>query len=261
MATHEHPAAGSTLAHRVRGDGPTVVVVHGFTQDGRCLGPLAEDLATDHRVVLPDAPGHGGSAGHGGASLAESAALLAATAGRATYVGYSMGGRLCLQLAADHPELVDRLVVIGATAGIDEPGERARRRERDLELADRVERIGVDAFLEEWLSMPLFAGLPSWARFDAERRANTAAGLADHLRHAGTGSMDPLWDRLGALGARDVPVRCVAGADDERYAALAVRLAAAVGPCASAVAVPWAGHAAHLEAPAAVIRIVRSLLR
>ncbi len=48
--------------------------------------------------------------------------------GRATYVGYSMGGRLCLHLAVARPELVERLVLVSATAGIDDRGERAARR-------------------------------------------------------------------------------------------------------------------------------------
>jgi 2-succinyl-6-hydroxy-2,4-cyclohexadiene-1-carboxylate synthase len=261
MPTHVRPATATTLAHRVVGSGRRVVVVHGFAQTGGCLGPLAGDLARDHQVVLPDAPAHGASAAHLGASLADGAALLAATGGRAVYVGYSMGGRLCLQLAVDHPELVEALVVVGATAGIADDEERHARRRRDLTLAERVEALGVDAFLAEWLALPLFAGLPAWARFDDERRANTAAGLADHLRHAGTGSMAPLWDRLPAtIGERGVPVCCVTGGEDRPYVQLADRLAAAIGPAAATVVVPDAGHAAHLEAPDAVVAAVRSTL-
>ena len=49
-----------------RGTGPRLVMVHGFTQTGRCWGPEAEALATDHELVLVDAPGHGRSAPGGG---------------------------------------------------------------------------------------------------------------------------------------------------------------------------------------------------
>ena len=88
-------------------------------------------------------------------------------------------------------------------------------------MADHLTDVGVDQFLQEWLAQPLFADLPAWARFDEERRTNTAVGLAASLRRAGTGTMDPLWDRLSAI---DVPVLCLAGERDTKFTALAERL-------------------------------------
>lgn len=257
-----HPATPTTLARRCAGDGPTVVLVHGFAQTGGCLGPLADDLATDHHVVLPDAPGHGGSDVHRRATVADAAALLASTAGApAVWVGYSMGGRMCLRLAVDRPDLVRGLVLVGATAGIDDPAGRAARRRSDEDLARHLEEVGVRAFLDEWLALPLFAGLPPWARFEDERRSNSVAGLAEHLRRAGTGAMEPLWDRLDEVGASGARVRCVAGGRDAKFAALAERLADGIGGDARAVRVPGAGHAAHLESPEAVTAVVRDVLR
>ena len=154
---------------------------------------LAADLADDHEVVAVDAPGHGGSADVR-ADLVAGAALLGATGGRATYVGYSMGGRLCLHLAVARPDLVERLVLVSATAGIDDPIERAERRAADEALAASIERDGVDAFLARWVAQPLFAGLADPGLDD--RRRNTVAGLASSLRLAGTGTQEPLWDRL-----------------------------------------------------------------
>jgi 2-succinyl-6-hydroxy-2,4-cyclohexadiene-1-carboxylate synthase len=261
-----HSPKATPVAVRTAGSGPPVLLLHGFTQTGACLGPLADDLARDHTVVLPDLPGHGGSAGVAGAGLWDAADLLADVLvelvathgdGAVPVLGYSLGGRTALHLALARPDLVRSLVLVGATAGIEDPAERAARAASDDALADRIEQIGVEAFLGEWLAQPLFAALPPWARFDDERRTNTAAGLADSLRHAGTGRMDPLWDRLGAL---DVPVRCLAGERDARFAALARRLAHAVGPSGSVGLVPGAGHAAHLEAPAAVVGEVRTIL-
>lgn len=238
------------------GDGPRLVLVHGFTQDRRCWGPVAADLATDHEVVRVDAPGHGRSAGVA-ADLDEGARLLGAAGGPATYLGYSMGGRLCLTLALARPDLVRALVLVGTTAGIEEGGERAARRARDEALADRIEEVGVEAFVDEWLDQPLFAGLPPAAAFREERAQASAAGLASSLRLAGTGTQTPSWHRLGALR---MPVLVLAGERDERFAAAGRRMAAAVGDGATFATVPGAGHAAHLEAPEAFLAIVRPWL-
>jgi 2-succinyl-6-hydroxy-2,4-cyclohexadiene-1-carboxylate synthase len=250
-------ATATTLATATRGEGPAVTIVHGFAQTGACLGPLADAVAADHTVVLPDAAGHGASTRHAAADLRRGAELLAASGPSGPVIGYSMGGRLALRTALDHPAHVTALVLIGATAGIESDAERSDRRQRDHELADRVEQIGVEAFVEEWLALPLFAGLPRWARFDDERRSNTAAGLAGSLRAAGTGSMEPLWDRLAGLA---IPLLCVTGGSDVRFGELAARIVDAVGGPARHVVVAGAGHAAHLEQPGAVSDAVLQFL-
>jgi len=239
------------LAHRRSGPTPVAaadrtVFVHGFAQTSGCVGPLGDALAEGHELLAVDAPGHGGSTMHAQADLRAGADLLCATGGRADYVGYSMGGRLALHAALAHPGEVRRLVLIGATAGIDDDRERVDRAEWDEQHAHRLEQIGVDAFVAEWLAQPLFAGLPPWARFDEERRGNTVAGLAASLRRAGTGSMTPLWDQLATI---DCPVLVVTGARDERYGELGERLVAGIGANARHEVVAGAGHAVHLERP------------
>lgn len=234
-----------------------LVLVHGFTQTGRCWGPFADELAKDHELVLVDAPGHGGSSGVR-ADLWGGAELIGATGGRATYVGYSMGGRLALHLALARPELVERLVLIGATGGIDDPDERAARRTADEALADHLVDVGVPAFLDEWLAQPLFAGLTPASACRDERLANTPEGLASSLRLAGTGTQEPLWERLGAI---EVPVLLLAGVDDAKFSAVAGRLARSIGPNATVALVPRAGHSAQLESPLDTASIVRRWLR
>jgi 2-succinyl-6-hydroxy-2,4-cyclohexadiene-1-carboxylate synthase len=269
-----------------RGGGPAIVLLHGFTQTGRCWGPLGDDLARDHLVLAPDAPGHGGSADVR-ADLPTTARLAAEAirealaepqpergpgaggpevgavhGGPPVWVGYSMGGRVALHVALDHPDVVGGLVLIGAHPGIEDAAERAERRASDRRLADDLRRDGVDAFLDRWLALPLFAGLPSWARFDDERRRNTAEGLAASLELTGTGTQAPLWDRLPGLagGPRPIPVLAVAGAEDAKYSAVAERVARRIGPSAVARTIPGAGHAAHLERPAAFTALLRGWL-
>ena len=238
------------------GTGPRLVMLHGFGQTARCWGPVADDLARDHEVVRIDAPGHGGSSASR-ADLAGTAGLMARTGRTGVWLGYSMGGRMALHVAVRSPEVVRALVLVGATPGIEDGDERAARREQDREQARRVREDGVDAFVERWLALPMFAGLPPWARFDEERRRNTAEGLAASLELAGTGSQAPLWSDLPGI---DVPVLAVAGTEDARYAAIAERMASAIGPNATAALVPGAGHAAHLENPDGFLAVLRPWL-
>jgi len=228
-----------------------LVLLHGFTQTSRSFDPLRAALPAGLEVVAPDLPGHGPDPALPQGPWADAAAL-ARRCGRGTWLGYSMGGRLALHVALAHPEVVERLVLVSTTAGIDGAADRAARRAADEELAGAVEAGGVAAFVERWLAQPLLAGLPAGAAGRQDRLRNTATGLAAALRLLGAGAQEALWGRLGELA---VPVAAVAGERDHRYVALARRLAAAAGPGATVTVVPGAGHACHLEDPAAVAAV------
>ncbi len=235
-------------------------MAHGFTQTSRVWAGMDVELARDHEVATVDMPGHGQSAAVD-ATLVDGALLLGSAGGQAAYLGYSMGARFCLHLALARPQLVDSLVLISATAGIEDPDERFERRRADSVLADRLDPPGgeqsgqsVEAFLQEWMAQAMFSGIDPDADGFAERLANTGPGLASSLRRAGTGTQLPLWDQLGRLA---MPVLVIAGGDDGKFAGLGRRMVDAIGANASLVVVPGAGHAPHLEHPEAVAGLVR----
>ena len=239
---------------------PRLLLLHGFTQTAVSWRPIVERLPSGWEVLAPDLPGHG-TAGDRRLDLAGSAEHLARSlrGEPAIVVGYSMGGRTALRLALDHPESVAGLVLIGATAGIDDPAERAARRRSDEALADRIEAEGVEAFLERWLAQPLFAGLTPEADDLAARRSNNPAGLASSLRLAGTGTMDPpWWDEVHHI---EVPTLVLWGEDDPKFAQLGRRLVDGIGPNAEASSLVDVGHAVHLEAPDATAALVTGWVR
>ena len=244
-----------------------LVLAHGFTQNAEAWGPLPRLLAASRPVMAVDLPGHGRCSSLS-ADLPQAARLLGVTGGFGDYLGYSMGGRVALHLALDQPTVVRRLVLIGATAGIDDAEERRRRRLADEALADELDppdpgsasqqQQRLEQFLQRWLAGPLFASLAPEAACLEARRANRCSGLAASLRTCGTGTQQPLWDRLGQL---DMPVLVVAGADDSRFAAIGRRLAQTIGPNARLALVSAAGHACHLQRPEAVAELVDGFLR
>ncbi len=232
------------------GSPPTLVLLHGFTQNSDCWGPLANALAAAHPLSAIDAPGHGRS-NHDDADLWRAAELTADTISASVkappvVIGYSMGGRVALHLALIRPNAIAGLVLIGATAGIDDDGDRAARRAADEALAARIEVEPLPDFIDTWLTNPLFTGLTPEAAGRDARLANRSAGLAASLRHCGTGTQEPLWDRLDEV---KVPVLLVAGRADVKFRSLAERLAAAMTDTEADLAVIDGTHAVHLERP------------
>lgn len=239
----------SSLYVERRGTGPRVVLLHGFTQSSACWPVLADALAQRHEVLAVDLPRHGTSADVPG-NLDATADLLSDLARDAVVVGYSMGARYALTLAVQHPASVRGLVLVSGTAGIDDEAARAARRDADEARAARLETIGLDAFLEEWLRQPLFSDVPPERSCREARARNTVAGLAASLREAGTGVMVPLWDRVAAL---DVPVLLLTGELDHAYTAHAQRMTELLAGATQHVVIDGVGHAAHLVDPDAVL--------
>lgn len=286
VAMSPTPAAAQRLHHRVLVAGgldrPPLVLLHGFSGDGRSWSGLARawrmlaraaaggsPAGSGHRhgpaLIALDLPGHGRSPQPPrpeerrmvGVCRAVEATLDALGLARVHLLGYSMGGRVALSLALRAPDRLVSLSLIGASPGIADAAERAARAEADDAWAARLTAEGLPAFVDAWLAQPLFASqalLPA-ARRRAERSrrlAQSPAGLAESLRHLGTGRMPPLWDHLPRLA---LPCLYLAGALDTRFLALGHRMAQ-LTPRLSVQAIPDAGHAAQLEAPEAVARLL-----
>jgi 2-succinyl-6-hydroxy-2,4-cyclohexadiene-1-carboxylate synthase len=225
-------------------------LVHGFTQTIRAWEPLEAKMPRDWDVQAIDVPD--------GLDFATTAGTIGLRGGEGTWVGYSMGGRLCLRLALDRPELVERLVLVSATPGIESAGARETRRASDERLVQDLERDGVAPFIERWLSQRMFETLPRDASMIDDRiRRNTVHGLAHQLRVLGQGVQEPMWDRLGQL---EMPVLVVSGQWDRTYTDIAARIARAIGSNADVVTIEKAGHSLHLERPAELAAALTSWL-
>jgi len=233
-----------------------LVLLHGFTQTRQSWRRTAQALEGRYRALVPDLPGHG-QAAHRTASFDACAAYVRALSPARTFTlgGYSMGGRIALHTALTlGPEIVTRLVLVGASPGLADPAERAARRVADDALAARIETLDIEAFAREWGAQPLFAGQPERvaAAAHADRLRNTPAGLAGALRGLGTGVMEPLWDRLPELS---IPVTLIVGARDAKFRGIADAMLQRL-PDAQLVVVQDAGHAVQLERPAAVADVI-----
>lgn len=246
------------LAAEVTGSGEPVIVIHGFTGCAEAMAPLVDRL-DDWRCIAVDLVGHGRSpspadlAPYSVEAMAASVAVLATglDGGPCHVVGYSMGGRVALALAATYPEICRSLTLISATAGIADASERAQRRRADEALAGRIHEYGLARFVDEWMGLPMWdplrasLGPEAWQASIDQRLRSDPTGLANSLRAAGTGSMTPLWDRLGAL---DVPTLLMCGELDTKFVAIGHEMNGLL-PASELIVLAGAGHAAHLEVP------------
>jgi 2-succinyl-6-hydroxy-2,4-cyclohexadiene-1-carboxylate synthase len=232
-----------------------LLLLHGFMQTGRGWDEVVRHLDGErYRPLAPDIRGHGAAALWRPIDFASCVEDVTRLAGRRfALAGYSQGGRLALHVALAHPERVTRLVLVSATAGIEDDAERGRRRAADERLAAWMEADGrlMSEVADRWAEQPLFAGQAAAvvAAARADRLSNEPAHIAAALRGIGTGAMAPLWHRLGELG--ELPVTVLAGARDPKYVALGERLARTLRR-AELTVIAGAGHALALEAPAAV---------
>ncbi|MEP7047495.1 MAG: alpha/beta fold hydrolase [Ilumatobacteraceae bacterium] len=238
------------------GRGPRLVFVHGFTQTSNSWKPIAEGFADGgYECIVVDVPGHGESVDVR-VDLPEAADLLTSQCGPAVYIGYSLGGRLCLHAAVAHPQTVRGVAEIGGSPGIADDEQRSARRVADDRLADHIVEAGVGAFLDEWLSLPLFDDLEPDDQQRGDRLRNTPEGLAGSLRLAGSGAQHSLWPRLADLA---VPALIIAGERDHKFVEIGKQMAASV--CnGKFVEIAGAGHAAHLQQPRLVVAGLKAWL-
>ena len=253
---------GARLAYQVTGDGPAVVLVHGFGLDMRMWDPQVADLAARFRVLRYDCRGFGASGPFdpaiGYTHAGDLLALLDHLAiERAVLAGLSFGGRVAMQAALAAPERVAGLVLLDAVLdGV--PWDPASA--RALEEAARQARArGLRAGREAWLAHPLFAA--------ARQQPDVASSLAamvggypgqhwighDPHQQTGPGPIDALEQLvmpvLVAVGERDVP------GFREMAAVLARRI-----PGARYHVVAGAGHMINMEQPAAVNALLARFL-
>jgi 2-succinyl-6-hydroxy-2,4-cyclohexadiene-1-carboxylate synthase len=253
----------------VEGDGPPLVLLHGFTGSVRSWDEVRPRLSGLAKVIALDLIGHGRSEVPTHCerySLAWTTRDLAALLDsleldKVDLLGYSMGGRLALHFALEAPERVRRLVLESASPGIADDTERRQRAVSDDALARRILDHGVLAFVDEWELQPLLQPAP---HVSSERRAvqraqrldNNPVGLANNLRGMGAGQQTPLWDRLSEVSR---PVHLIVGQRDARYRQIAERMRQRL-PAATLAVVNEAGHTVHVDQPRRFGDLVAAIL-
>jgi 2-succinyl-6-hydroxy-2,4-cyclohexadiene-1-carboxylate synthase len=249
------------LYQRRFGSGPEAVALHGFSHTGEQFLPAADLLG--RTIVAPDLPGHGSSAAQAtdvDTVLASLEALLATQSAPRPVIGYSQGARIALLAAVEDPADISSLVLVSGTAGIRDPEDRHARAMADIEWAESIELIGLDAFLDSWTT----AGIGSVSHLSDEYRAwdrsvraeNSATGLSSALRGYGQGAQPSVWEWIGGLS---LPVLLITGSRDERYTSINEEMASLI-PNAEFMVINDAGHNPLADQPETAYGVVSDFL-
>jgi len=272
--TQEIQTNGTALSVRVGGNGPAVVLLHGYAETGDMWAPMAADLARDHRVIVPDLRGLGLSSkpDHGydkKTQAADVAGVLAAFGvDRIDLVAHDIGNMVAFQFAVQHPEQIRRLVMIDAPVPGVGPWDEILKSPLlwhfrfggpDMErLVAGRERIYLDRFWNEFSADP--------ARFDEAARVHYAqlyalpgamrAGFAQFAAFDQDAADNRAWL---ATGARlRMPVLAVGG-EKSFGATMAVVMRAAADDVRESV-IPDSGHWVMEENPQTTIDVVRGFI-
>lgn len=248
------------------GDGPPVVLLHGFPLDRSMWSAQAAGLSRAHRVIAPDLRGLGKCP-----PGPERAATMEAFAGDVIELldrlgvsapvglaGLSMGGYVALALALDHPERIDRLALLDTRAAADSPDAAARRQA----WADRAEAESQVDFIVEAMLPNLFGKAArdrGLAAIDATRRVMAASdpqGVAAALR-----GMAIRRDCTPLLAAIRTPTLVIVGSDDALTPCAEAEIMAQGIKGARLEVIPEAGHMTPLESPDAVTRLLCEFFR
>ncbi len=241
------------------GNGPTVLMLHGWTCDGADWSWLAADLAIDHRVVIVDLRGHGRSTQmvdpFGARVLAEDTArvLRHLAIDRAVVVGHSMGAIVASAFTVEFPNMVSALVLIDPTYGL--PDHRA------ASLASAMRQDALEA-AQEIFSRFYVAESPLWQRFWHDRRLRAMPLPALEKTFLAMWGPDTLGRRSVAetyLGRRDCPMLAVYAGRSADAAEWERTLPH--GPHDHVVVWSGVGHFLHQERPQEFAALMRDWLR
>ncbi len=248
-------------------DAAPLVLLHGFTGSPLSWAAIAQTLPSERPVAALSLPGHDPAVpvAHGFDANLDQVAEMLTRAGLTgcQLIGYSLGARTALGLAVRHPALVATLTLIGVHPGLADENERRARVAHDAVWIDKLQRAGLEAFIDAWERQPIFAKqahlpAPIRTRQRAIRAGHDPGALAGSLAEMGLGAMPNYWPQLSELA---MPVSWITGAEDAKFTALAeagVAAMRAAGLNPSARQVPGCGHNPLIEAPTALASLLGS---
>lgn len=250
------------IVYWVLGNGPSVVLLHPFPANHEFWVPVAEELSSRYRLILPDLRGHGESdVGDGLAIMAKHSADLVrvmddAKVSRAPLIGVSIGGYILFEFWRKHRERVAALGLCNTKA----PADNAEARAGRLQAANDVLEHGTEPFLQSMVSRVL-------AKTTQETRPDLVDGALRMMRQMSPEDIAQVQrgmaerpDSIDTLKTINVPTLLVTGDEDVLTGINEAELIRRHVAGSQLRVIPKAGHYSPWEQPAEAARICRQFL-
>ena len=255
----------ATANVRVEGEGPPVVLIHGFGAALDWWDGIAPELARNHKVIRLDLLGHGGTEAPGsGYTIERQAALVRAVldtlgVSRAVIVGHSMGGEVATAFAEASADSVERLVLIDSPPTVERTFSLTTRLAFTNLIGQGLWWLRTDAVLRRALAQGFAPGFPVPERFVADLWQLTYTAF----RHAHEGSVAFVTERgtperLSRLDPVP-PLLVIFGTQDALIPPESAKHFDAV-PGAQRVMIDDVGHSPMVEAPAKTLELIRNFI-
>jgi 3-oxoadipate enol-lactonase len=250
---------GTKLYYETAGKGPAVVLVHGGLVDSRLWNDQMKEFAKHHRVVRYDLRGFGRSAAapQPFSHIEDLRALMDfLKIERATVVGLSLGGIIAADFALEHPERIDRLVLVGA-------GLRGDKQPPDKDAIKAYEAAS-KGIAEEFVNVTMKSGLYATVREGTPAYTRLRQMLLENFKAVSTFApgflkypAQPTIERLGQIKAATLVI--IGGEDAQSLKNVAGTLVAGIRG-ARKVVIPGASHHPPVETPDKFNKAVLSFL-
>ncbi len=248
------------IAYRDTGDGPAIVLIHGFCGSSEYWKHVIPAFSSSHRVIALDLRGHGQSpVGHEPSTME---ALADDVAALLTYLhideaivfGHSLGGYITLALVERHPELVKRFSLIHSTSLPDSDEAKNKRIQGIASIQDKGIQAFVDGLIPKLFAETNLTTMAEQVRAAIEIGHSTSpAGAMSSLE-----GMRIRPERAHILRNNTIPILLIAGSEDQIIPA--ERVFSVTGNHIQSVTINGVGHMSMLEAPEQLISAMTSFM-
>ncbi len=244
----------------------SIILLHGFMGQISDWDSIANKLSQHFKIISFDLPGHGASAIDSSCSIEKTAKQIQdilkneLKITKTNILGYSMGGRLTLELFKLYPTLFSRIIIESTHPGLSIIKDKEKRFNNDLKLLSNINSTKeFNNFLDNWYQAALWGQIskhPTYQNIITNKLKLNIDNLKLSLKCHSLGLQTNYFKYLQKTNC---PILYMAGELDHKYIKLSVEIEK-LNPLITKIAIPGAGHNSHFQNETFFLKSVENFL-